>query len=127
VPLQLGSRTAVLAGVISIDDTESLAGWLRTRGSARIPARINLGDCTHLHTAALQALLAARVQVSVPPTDPFLLAWVAPLLGSPPHRHDHATSQDSTTQDSTIQDSTAQNTLSDSVVPTHNAAKEGSS
>lgn len=84
MPLQLGSRTAILAGVVTVEDTESLATWLRTRGSSRTPARVNLAAATHLHTSVLQALMAGRVQVSVPPTDPFLQTWVAPLLAPTP-------------------------------------------
>lgn len=86
MPLELGSRTAVLTGILTIDDTETLATWLRTRGTAQTPARVHLGACTHLHTAVLQTLLAARVQISVPPADPFLRTWVAPLLEQVPHR-----------------------------------------
>lgn len=84
MPLQFGSRTAILSGVVTIDDTESLATWLRTCGSARTPARVDLAAATHLHTAVLQAMMAARVQVSASPTDPFLRAWVAPLLSPIP-------------------------------------------
>jgi hypothetical protein len=101
VPLQLGSRTAILAGVVTIDDTEALAMWLRTRGRARTPALVNLGAATHLHTAVLQTLMVGRVQVSVPPTDPFLQAWVAPLLASvsvelPGSQADENTKEDQT-------------------------------
>ncbi|NHC46767.1 hypothetical protein [Motilibacter aurantiacus] len=76
MPLQLGSRTAVLEGVLTVEEAEPLAAWLRETPGARV----NLRNCTHLHTAGLQALLAARVKVSVPPVDEFLRAWVAPLL-----------------------------------------------
>ncbi len=76
MPLQLGKRTAVLSGAIVVEDAEPLAGWLRT---ARNPL-VNLRDCTSLHTAALQALLAGRAKLGSRPTDPFLASWVAPLL-----------------------------------------------
>jgi hypothetical protein len=76
VSLQLGSRTAVLEGVVTVEDAEPLAAWLRT---TRDP-RVNLRRCTHVHTAVLQCLLAAGVTVSVPPADPFLKAWVLPLV-----------------------------------------------
>jgi hypothetical protein len=76
VSLQLGSRTAVLEGVVTVEDAEPLAAWLR-RTSA---PRVNLRRCTHVHTAVLQCLLAGRVTVSVAPTDPFLKTWVLPLV-----------------------------------------------
>lgn len=86
MPLQLGDDTAVLTGIIAVEETEPLAAWLRAHGTLRPPARVDLGGCLHLHTAVLQALLAAKVQVSVPPTDPFLQEWVAPLLAPVPIR-----------------------------------------
>jgi len=86
VPLQLGSRTAVLSGIVTAEETEPLAAWLRAREGAKTPVRVNLATCTELHTAALQALLAARVQLSVHPVDAFLRAWVAPLLDRVPSR-----------------------------------------
>jgi hypothetical protein len=77
VPLRLGSRSAVLSGDILVEDAEPLTAWLR-----ETPApKVNLRACTGLHSAALQALLAAGVVVSSKPTDPFLVAWVLPLLG----------------------------------------------
>jgi hypothetical protein len=76
VSLQLGSRTAVLEGVVTVEEAEPLADWLR-RTSA---PRVNLRKCTHLHTAVLQCLLAAGVTISVPPADPFLRTWVLPLV-----------------------------------------------
>jgi hypothetical protein len=77
VPMHLRERSATLSGVISIEQVEQLAAWLGER--ARPPA-INLRRCTHLHTAVLQALMAARVKISVPPEDSFLRAWVMPAL-----------------------------------------------
>ena len=76
MPIHLGERTATLSGTISVEEVEPLIAWL---GETRRPA-VNLRRCTHLHTAILQALLAARVQVSAPPADPFLHTWILPLL-----------------------------------------------
>ncbi|MGA2925110.1 MAG: hypothetical protein ABSG43_03835, partial [Solirubrobacteraceae bacterium] len=61
MPLQVDEQTAVLAGVVSVEDAEPLANWLRqTPGGA-----VDLGACTHLHTAALQALASARPRIAV--------------------------------------------------------------
>jgi len=76
VPLQLGNRTAILDGIITVEDAEPLTAWLR----ANPAGKVNLRDCTHLHTAALQALLAAAARISVLPTDVFLRTSVAPAL-----------------------------------------------
>jgi len=79
MPVDLHTRTAVLREVVNVEDAGSLAEWLR-----RTPeASVNLARCTHLHTAALQALLAARPTLTKPPTEEFLLRWVAPLLMGP--------------------------------------------
>ena len=76
MPLQLGRRTAVLTGTVTVDEAEPLATWLRATGQARV----DLAACDHLHTAVLQTLLAARVKVAVEPADEFLRSWVLPLL-----------------------------------------------
>ena len=79
MPLKLHTRTAVLSGVVTVEEAGDLAEWLR-----RTPRpAVNLARCTHLHTAALQALLASGPVVSRRPTDEFLDRWVAPLLGEP--------------------------------------------
>jgi hypothetical protein len=79
MPLKLGKRSVALVDHVTIDEVEPLAQWLRDVAQPSV----NLRACTHLHTAALQALLAARVRVSAAPADPFLAEWVAPLLANP--------------------------------------------
>ncbi len=78
MPLELRDRTAVLTGVVTVDDVEPLVGWLRTTPRARVGLR----GCTHLHTGVLQALLVFRPKVTADPADPFLSAHVAPLLAA---------------------------------------------
>lgn len=74
--LTCSDGTAVLSGTVTVEEAEPLARWLRdTPGGV-----VDLAACAHVHTAALQALLAARARVAAPPEDPFLAAWVAPLL-----------------------------------------------
>ena len=78
MPLRLGDRTAVLDGVITVEDAEPLTQWLR----ATPAAEVDLRDCAHLHTAAVQALLVARATVTVLPEDPFLRQWVVPAFAA---------------------------------------------
>ena len=78
MPLSLSEDTAQLVGVVSVDEAEPLAQWLRDTASPKV----GLKRCSTLHTAALQALLAARPEVVSPPRDPFLVTWVLPLLGT---------------------------------------------
>lgn len=77
MPLELhDNSSATLTGVITVDEVEQLAGWLR----ANPKARISLKRCNHLHTGALQALLLFQPRISAAPTDAFLAAHVLPLL-----------------------------------------------
>jgi ABC-type transporter Mla MlaB component len=75
MPLELGA-TAVLTGTVTVEEAEPLASWLRDHHSAQI----DLSRCTHLHTAALQALLSARPTIAAEPADAFLARWILPLL-----------------------------------------------
>lgn len=76
----MARNVATLSGVIRVDDAEPLARWLRETPRPRV----RLAACTHLHAAALQALLAARPAVVSEPVEPFLARWVAPLLRPAP-------------------------------------------
>lgn len=76
MPLTTADRTAVLTGAVTVEDAEPLAGWLR----ATVEPQVDLSGCEHLHTAVLQALMAAGAAVVAEPTDPFLRDVVVPVL-----------------------------------------------
>ncbi len=76
--LKLRDRVATLSGVLTVDEVEPLVAWLR----ATTGASVNLRDCTHLHTGALQALLCFRPKLSSAPRDLFLAGHVLPWLTS---------------------------------------------
>lgn len=76
MPLELHENNATLSGVITVDEVEQLAGWLR---ATRKP-KVGLRRCNHLHTGALQALLFFKPKITAAPTDAFLAAQVLPLL-----------------------------------------------
>ena len=78
MPLELGDTTATLIGVVTVDEVEQLAGWLRV--TAR--PKVNLRRCSHLHTGAFQAMMRYRPRISAAPADPFLATRVLPLLAS---------------------------------------------
>jgi hypothetical protein len=82
MPVTLHEDLATLSGVVTVEDAEPLAEWLRTTPSGRV----SLEGCTALHTAALQLLLAARVPVSGTPADPFLAQHILPLVSPPARR-----------------------------------------
>lgn len=74
--IRFDKGTAVVEGVCGPEEALELLEWLRGRKTPRV----NLKACDHLHTAVLQILLAVRPKLTAPPDDPFLAAWVAPLL-----------------------------------------------
>lgn len=66
----------VLSGVVSIEEAESIRDLL----ACHPHAGVDLSACEHLHTAALQVLLAARRSVVSPPADAFLATFILPEL-----------------------------------------------
>ena len=76
MPLELRENTATLNGVVTVDEVEELAAWLR----ATSKPKVSLSKCNHLHTGALQALLLFKPKISSAPKDAFLAAQVLPLL-----------------------------------------------
>lgn len=74
--LELRDDTAVLSGVVTVDEAEGLVTWLRSGPGGRVDVR----DCTHLHTAVLQALVFFRPAITGPFADPFLQRHVMTIL-----------------------------------------------
>ncbi|WP_432544311.1 hypothetical protein [Kineococcus sp. SYSU DK002] len=111
MPLHFAENTAVLSGAVVVDDAEPLAAWLR----ATPDPHADLAGCRHLHTAALQALLAARVKVGAAPADEFLRVWVLPLLQAAP-AEDPAAADEPADAEDTAQDP-AEDTAQDPAEP----------
>ena len=82
MPVTVTRGVVTLAGVVRVDDAEPLTRYL----SQTPRPKVRLTECSHLHTAALQALLVARPTVVGAPTDPFLARWITPLLTGPASR-----------------------------------------
>jgi hypothetical protein len=74
------SRTGdavVLEDVCPVDDAEILMRHLQAGAAV-----IDWSGCTHLHTACLQVILAARLPVRGAPPNAALLRWVQPLISA---------------------------------------------
>jgi len=71
--LELTPERALLADVATVEDAEPLLQWLQEHPAGTV----NLADCTHLHTACLQALLASGAGIEAMPVEPTLAAWLA--------------------------------------------------
>jgi hypothetical protein len=78
MPVRIAGDRLLLSGVVSIEEAEALRDLL----SCHPGASLDLAACEHLHTAALQALFAARRAVVSPPADAFLAAWILPELAA---------------------------------------------
>jgi hypothetical protein len=71
-------KHAALEGVVSAEEAEGLVAWLREHGTADKPAAVHLGKCEHLHSAALQVLLALKPRIAAAPPE----RWLALVLGN---------------------------------------------
>ena len=74
MPIRFEEGTALLEGVVGVEDAETLVSWLRSQPN---PA-VALNGCVHLHAAVLQALLVLRPAIVSRPTERWLsevLSW----------------------------------------------------
>jgi hypothetical protein len=76
MPIEFKKNRAVFQDVVSVEEAEGLLEWLQKKPSAKV----DLAACSHLHTANLQVLMAARPGVSRWPEDAELRAWLEPAL-----------------------------------------------
>lgn len=66
-----------LEGDCTLEDSEILVQML----SLSHPAVVDWRDCTGIHTAVLQILIASKVKLVGPPASAFLQRHIDPLLG----------------------------------------------
>jgi hypothetical protein len=89
MPITYQGDRAVFDDHVAVDDAESLLQWTQQHA---VPVA-DLSQCTHLHPANLQVLMAARVPVRAWPADACFAAWLATVL------HGATTLEHSTTQE----------------------------
>jgi len=78
MPLEFRADEVALLGTCVAEDALELAEWL-----CRTPApKVNLSDCSHLHTSLLQTLIAYAPEISAAPQDAFLARWILPMLAA---------------------------------------------
>jgi hypothetical protein len=65
MPIQYRDSEAVFVDVIAVDEAEALLTWLQEHPQSAV----RLGDCTHLHAANLQVLMAAKTRIETWPED----------------------------------------------------------
>jgi hypothetical protein len=78
MPVVTTDTHATLAGVVAVEDAETLTAWCAEHPGAPVV----VDGLEALHTAALPVLLAIRPPVTGVPADPFLrdtvMPWLAP-------------------------------------------------
>ena len=67
---------AVFKDIVGVEEAEILLEWLHNHPKGKI----DLSSCTHLHTATLQVLMAARPSITALPPDPHLAGWLDSAL-----------------------------------------------
>ena len=74
--INYSESNAVLKEIVTIQEVDGLLEWL----IANPQATIDLSECVHLHTAALQTLISAGRSIDSWPVNPQLTLWIKPLL-----------------------------------------------
>jgi Ni,Fe-hydrogenase maturation factor len=76
--IQFKRSRAVLLDVVAVEEAEGLLDWLQKTKAAKV----DLSGLTHLHTANLQVLMAAKPEICGWPEDIELRAWLEAALKS---------------------------------------------
>lgn len=76
MPIEYRKNRVVFRDEVTVEEAEGLLEWLQTRPAAKA----DLSACSHLHTASLQVLMAARTRIANWPSNAELRAWLEPAL-----------------------------------------------
>jgi hypothetical protein len=79
MPVEFKQDIALFADVVSVDEAEGLLEWLQKQPFPKV----DLSACSHLHTANLQVLMAAKPEIVHWPEDRGLRAWLESALNGP--------------------------------------------
>lgn len=76
MPIQFSENLASFTEVCTVEEAEQLLQWLHDAPAGQL----KLADCTHIHTAIVQVMMAGRAVIAWPPTDKDLARWLMPAL-----------------------------------------------
>jgi len=76
MPIEYKKNQATFVEVATVDEAEPLLAWLQDKKSPRV----NLAQCTHMHPANLQVLMAASATVTAWPEDEQFCSWLRSAL-----------------------------------------------
>ena len=79
MPIEFKKNRVLFRDEVNVEEAEGLLEWLQTKPNAKA----DLSALSHLHTANLQVLMAARTGISSWPKNAELRAWLEPALKSP--------------------------------------------
>lgn len=74
--IEYQKKSAAFQGNIGVEEAEILLEWLIKNPKARL----NLSACQHMHSAALQVLMALQPGISSWPKDADLRTWLESAL-----------------------------------------------
>lgn len=69
-------NVALFNDTVGVDEAEDLLQWLQKHPKGKT----DFSNCTHLHAASLQVLMAARLRVTVWPNDDNLKTWLTSAM-----------------------------------------------
>jgi hypothetical protein len=76
MPIEYKKNRAIFRDEVSVEEAEGLLEWLQTKPTAKA----DLSALSHLHTANLQVLMAAKTAISSWPQNDELRSWLEPAL-----------------------------------------------
>jgi hypothetical protein len=76
MPIEFKKNRAVFQDEVGVEEAEGLLEWLQKKPAAKA----DLSNLSHLHTANLQVLMAAKAEISKWPENAELRAWLQPAL-----------------------------------------------
>ncbi len=76
MPITFKKNRAVFTEIVGVEEAEGFLEWLHKYPKGKI----DLTNCTHLHAANLQVLMAARPEVTVFPSDSEFAGWLVSAL-----------------------------------------------
>lgn len=76
MPIEYKNNRAIFRDEVTVEEAEGLLEWLQTKAGAKA----DLSGLSHLHTANLQVLMAAKICISNWPKNDELRAWLEPAF-----------------------------------------------
>jgi hypothetical protein len=76
MPIEFKRNSVVFRDIVRVEEAEALLEALQKKPAIKV----DLAACTHLHTANLQVLMAAKPNIASWPENPELRAWLETAL-----------------------------------------------